>query len=96
VPEYLAAGKPVVSTSIVDVVRDYGDSGLVSIADEPQQFIAAAEKCMSSVNSDWLAAADERLSSMSWDATWSSMAELIDAAIAARRTRTGSEMKVGA
>jgi UDP-galactopyranose mutase len=31
-PEYLAAGKPVVSTPIRDVVRPYGDAGLVHIA----------------------------------------------------------------
>ena len=33
-PEYLAAGKPVVSTSIRDVVRPYGEQGLVRIADD--------------------------------------------------------------
>ena len=33
-PEYLAAGKPVVSTSIRDVVRPYGERGLVRIADD--------------------------------------------------------------
>jgi len=31
-PEYLAAGLPVVSTPITDVVKSYGDLGLVSIA----------------------------------------------------------------
>jgi UDP-galactopyranose mutase len=32
-PEYLAAGKPVISTSIRDVVRPYGELKLVEIAD---------------------------------------------------------------
>lgn len=32
-PEFLAAGLPVVSTAIVDVVRSYGAQGLVQIAD---------------------------------------------------------------
>ena len=32
-PEYLAAGKPVISTSIRDVVRPYGDLKLVEITD---------------------------------------------------------------
>ncbi len=36
-PEYLAAGKPVISTSIRDVVRPYGDMGLVRIADTPAE-----------------------------------------------------------
>lgn len=35
-PEYLAAGKPVVSTSIPDVVADYGDT--VFISDDPERF----------------------------------------------------------
>jgi UDP-galactopyranose mutase len=34
-PEYLAAGKPVVSTAIPDVARLYGERGLVRIADSP-------------------------------------------------------------
>ena len=40
-PEYLAAGLPVVSTSIRDVVVRYGEPGLVSIADDPASFSAA-------------------------------------------------------
>ena len=43
-PEYLAAGKPVISTSIRDVVRPYGELKLVRIADSPTDFIRAAEE----------------------------------------------------
>ena len=39
-PEYLAAGKPVVSTSIRDVVRPYGELGLARIADTADEFVA--------------------------------------------------------
>ena len=39
-PEYLAAGKPVVSTSIRDVVRPYGELNLVRIADTPAEFVS--------------------------------------------------------
>jgi len=42
-PEYLAAGKPVISTSIKDVVTPYGINGLVHIADCADDFIKAAE-----------------------------------------------------
>src|SRR3954453_4859706 len=49
-PEYLAAGKPVVSTSIRDVVRPYGESKLVEIADTADDLIHAAEKIMSREN----------------------------------------------
>jgi UDP-galactopyranose mutase len=45
-PEYLAAGAPVVSTSIRDVVRPYGDLGLVRIADAPDDFVAAIEAAL--------------------------------------------------
>ena len=40
-PEYLAAGKPVVSTSIRDVVKPYGEMGLVRIADAVPDFVTA-------------------------------------------------------
>src|SRR5205814_5837801 len=54
-PEYLAAGKPVVSTSIRDVVRPYGELGLVSIADTPAEFISAVKKILSKQDrSAWL------------------------------------------
>src|SRR4051794_8722207 len=42
--EYLAAGRPVVSTSIRDVVQPYGNQGLVHIADDPAAFAQAAER----------------------------------------------------
>ena len=42
-PEFLAAGRPVVSTSIHDVVHPYGDKKLVSIADTPAEFDAAGK-----------------------------------------------------
>src|SRR5215217_6904329 len=45
-PEYLAAGCPVVSTSIRDVVTPYGDHGLVRIADEPESFARACEAAL--------------------------------------------------
>ena len=46
-PEYLAAGKPVVSTSIHDVVHPYADKKVVSIADTPDEFVAAIEQYLS-------------------------------------------------
>jgi glycosyltransferase involved in cell wall biosynthesis len=76
-PEYLAAGLPVVSTRIPDVVRGYGDLGMVHIADTAGEFIAACSDAL--LNSRPLADADERISGMSWDATWESMERLIEA-----------------
>ncbi len=78
-PEYLAAGKPVVSTSIRDVVRPYGDLKLVRIADTVSEFVAAAEKAMQEDTqaSGWLSRVDAFLEQISWDRTWASMMKLI-------------------
>ncbi|OUL19050.1 UDP-galactopyranose mutase [Nostoc sp. RF31YmG] len=85
-PEYLAAGRPVVSTSIRDVVRPYGDSKLVRIADTVSEFVAAAELAMQedTRESEWLSRVDAFLEKISWDRTWASMMKLIDSAIATR------------
>ncbi|MDZ8186295.1 MAG: UDP-galactopyranose mutase [Nostoc sp. ChiSLP02] len=85
-PEYLAAGRPVVSTSIRDVVRPYGESKLVRIADTVSEFVSAAEQAMQedTPTSEWLSRVDTFLEKISWDRTWASMMKLIDSAIAAR------------
>jgi glycosyltransferase involved in cell wall biosynthesis len=73
-PEYLAAGLPVVSTPIRDVVRPYGELGLARIADTPEEFIRAAEHVMTvGMCFKWRERADEFLQTMSWDSVWSSM-----------------------
>ncbi|MFN2511954.1 MAG: glycosyltransferase family 1 protein [Pyrinomonadaceae bacterium] len=86
-PEYLAAGKPVISTSIRDVVRPYGELNLVRIADTDTEFIQAAEELLSESQdrTDWLTKVDDFLASMSWDKTWAQMSLLLNQAIKARR-----------
>ena len=81
-PEYLAAGKPVVSTPIRDVVRPYGELGLVSIANNAVEFVAAAEAALQQkTDPSWLSEVDAFLADMSWDGTWSQMWQLIDNAV---------------
>ncbi len=79
-PEYLAAGKPVVSTSIQDVIRPYESEGLVSIADTPDEFIEAVEAIFANQDetASWLSRVDRFLAGMSWDETWSRMSVLIE------------------
>jgi glycosyltransferase involved in cell wall biosynthesis len=81
-PEYLAAGLPVVSTPIRDVVRPYGEQGLVRIASTPEEFVTACEKALEEGLSDSLQKADEFLSHNSWDKTFGEMSRRIDEAIA--------------
>ncbi|HJU55583.1 MAG TPA: glycosyltransferase family 1 protein [Pyrinomonadaceae bacterium] len=84
-PEYLAAGRAVVSTSIRDVVRPYGEMGLVHIADAPAEFVAAVERAMSENAAARLREVDAFLGQTSWDQTWGRMNELVEDVIAARR-----------
>ena len=77
-PEYLAAGRPVVSTSVRDVVRPYGEQDLVSIADTPEDFVLAVERALAAPAAGWLERVDRFLAEMSWDRTWSEMSALID------------------
>ncbi len=77
-PEYLAGGKPVISTSITDVVTPYAKLGLVSVADNADEFILAANEILKNKNRDeWLKNVDEFLANISWNKTWKKMADLI-------------------
>ena len=75
-PEYLAAGLPVVSTPIRDVVRTYGTSGYAQIADSTEAFEAAIEQALTDKSADW-SAIDTFLSENSWDHTWNEMNRLM-------------------
>jgi UDP-galactopyranose mutase len=91
-PEYLAAAKPVISTSIRDVVRPYGERGLVKIADTASEIVDAAEELMGDRfdRTEWLGQVDAFLSGTSWDETWQRMSELI-AGVGARIAHLDSE-----
>lgn len=79
--EYLAAGRPVVSTSIRDVVRPYGEQGLLYIADDAESFAAAIDLAIQEKdNAQWLDRVDAMLSHTSWDLTASRMSGLVDLA----------------
>jgi len=87
-PEYLAAGCPVVSTSIRDVVRPYGNDGIVAIADGPEEFGSAIADALTAKSRERIALADQMLGQMSWDATWQQMDDLVAAATRQPATRT--------
>jgi UDP-galactopyranose mutase len=86
-PEYMAAGKPVVSTSIRDVVRPYGQLGLVRIADTVDDFVNACGAAMAEDAASRIREADAFLSQTSWDGTWAQMRQLLDMAILQRSAR---------
>jgi len=79
-PEYLAAGKPVVSTSITDVVRPYGVQRLVRIADTAEEYVQALDAALAidANDSEWAARRDAFLAGISWDITFRKMCEIIE------------------
>ncbi|MGE5374627.1 MAG: UDP-galactopyranose mutase [Bacteroidota bacterium] len=86
IPEYLAGGKPVVSTPIRDVINPYGTQNLVSIAANATGFVDAVEKILHRNRDEaarWLRRVDEKLSQNSWDYTWKQMMTLIESSMAA-------------
>ncbi len=90
-PEYLAAGCPVVSTSIADVVEPYARLKLVHIADTPRDFVLQVERALSQAPAQRRAEADVFLAGNSWDVTFAKMASLVDrASRSSHRPRSSS------
>src|SRR5438270_4711529 len=98
-PEYLAGGKPVVSTPVRDVVRHYGQLEGVLIAGDADSFVAACEKALElSRNGEagWLAEADLILSATSWDTTQARMAGLVAELLGTRKATASPALLVAA
>ena len=100
-PEYLAAGRPVVSTPITDVVRQYGDLAGVHIAATPEAFIAACERALrlNEQPDSWLRDVDALLSNLSWDATFLRMKNIVADVLASKspaRRRSSVSRDAGA
>lgn len=84
-PEYLAAGLPVVSTPVKDVVRPYGEEGLVHIAATPEEFVEAIERAMAENAEKRQRRVNEFLADMSWDRTYRAMSELLETVAAGKK-----------
>ena len=96
-PEYLAGGKPVVSTPVRDVVRHYGHLEGVSIASTPEEFVAACERMLKlERGGEWLAEADLLLSATSWSTTQARMSGLISEILGERTGTDASALLVAA
>jgi glycosyltransferase involved in cell wall biosynthesis len=98
-PEYLAGGKPVVSTPVKDVVRHYGQLEGVKIASTADEFVAACDEALElsrNPETGWLAEADLMLSATSWDTTQARMAGLVHDLLGTRTASTSSALLVAA
>ena len=75
-PEFLAAGVPLVSTPIADVVSSW--SGVVRVAAGPDAVEAALQRVLHQPRETWLAQVDLALAGISWDDSWAAMNKLIE------------------
>ncbi len=92
-PEYLAGGKPVISTSITDVVNPYGMNNLVRIADTAEDFISAAEEIFTKDNAgERIKKADQFLENNSWDNTWNEMRIILTQTLKKKSNSFNSKM----
>jgi UDP-galactopyranose mutase len=88
-PEYLAAGKRVVSAPIKDVITGYGRSGLVEIAGTASEFATALDRAIfADHDAEWTQRVERKLAQSSWDLTWAAMR----AEIAAVRNRKSQDI----
>jgi glycosyltransferase involved in cell wall biosynthesis len=77
--EYMATGRPVVSTPVKDVITQYSD--LVDIVKTPEEFVAAAERALHNPDRDRIQRGIARAQRCSWESTVKQMQDLIKQAI---------------
>jgi glycosyltransferase involved in cell wall biosynthesis len=87
-PEFLAAGLPVVSTPIHDVIRSYGEGNYVEIAEDAASVVKSAEELMAMDRGPWLQRVDQKLAESSWDQTFERIYELVARAHDRRHARS--------
>ncbi|MEO7964000.1 MAG: glycosyltransferase, partial [Gemmatimonadaceae bacterium] len=80
--EYMAAGRPIVSTAVADVVRNFGS--LVQVADSPKEFVDAVRTSTNNVDLLQLQRAAEHAALSSWDRIVDEISRHVDRAVAGR------------
>jgi len=88
--ELLAAGKPVVSTPLPDVVNPYGELHLVRTAADAEGFVMAVKASLLEDPVSRLHRTDAFLAAMSWDTTWQRMTTAMSEARARRLARAAA------
>jgi UDP-galactopyranose mutase len=94
--EYLAAGKPVVATSITDVVEPWGRAGLVWLGDDAGELADAIDDALASDHHARVEHADLFLAEHDARATWAAMWAKVEQALAGRALPRAPRMRIGA
>jgi len=80
--EYMAAGRPIVSTRVPDVVRNFAT--LVQLAETPEEFARSVRDSANHADPVQLQRAVERAAKSSWDNIVDEMSRHMDRAVALR------------
>jgi glycosyltransferase involved in cell wall biosynthesis len=83
--EYMAAGKPIVSTPIADVVRNF--TPVVSVAESPAAFCRAVRRALEAPDRSLIARGLEQAAKNSWDSIVAQMEGIVRDAIQVRAER---------
>ena len=86
--EFMAAGKPIVSTAVRDVALDHGD--LVLVAEDAVDFVRLATVALAGDEDGRAEAGRRRASERGWEATAAAMLGLIEAKLPLARVETPS------
>ncbi|MEO7520637.1 MAG: glycosyltransferase [Gemmatimonas sp.] len=92
--EYMATGKPIVSTPVADVVRNF--TPIVAIADSLEEYVEAVRDALEHPRPELRARGIERTRAASWEGITNEMSSLMDEAIEARSSRDRHERVRGA
>jgi glycosyltransferase involved in cell wall biosynthesis len=84
--EYMAAGKPVVSTAISDVLHHFAT--VAEVATSHDEFVAAVARALEAPDAERIARGLEMACNNTWERVVSSMAHIVREAVQAREART--------
>jgi glycosyltransferase involved in cell wall biosynthesis len=88
--EYMAAGKPIVSTAISDVVHNF--TPVVTVARSPEEFVAAVRAAIDAPNSEMVSRGLEQARANSWESIVARMERIIGDAMRARTSRAERQL----
>jgi glycosyltransferase involved in cell wall biosynthesis len=83
--EYMAAGKPIVSTAVSDVVHNF--TPVVAVARSPEEFVAAVQAAIEAPSAELIARGLEQARTNSWESIVARMERIIRDAMRTRESR---------
>ena len=92
--EYMATGKPIVSTPVADVVRNF--TPIVAVADSLDEYVTAVRDALETPNPEMRQRGLERTLAASWEGITTEMTRLMEEAITSRTSRDRLERVRGA